>query len=63
MNYKERLVFEFGDLSERIVLLQKHIETKTTSDKAEDEVLKRQLEAMLTYRGCLAERIMKMLGE
>ena len=63
MSYKERIVFEYAELSERIALLRSYLESKTASNKTEDELLEKQLDAMLTYRMCLAERIMKMLGE
>lgn len=63
MSDKASILSEFTELSERIALLKNYIHTKTTSNKTEDEVLERQLNAMLEYRNCLVERIIKMLGE
>lgn len=51
MNWKQRILRELLQLTERIALIQK----KMDSDNS--EILRKQAEAMMLYQQCLIERI------
>lgn len=60
MNYKQRMLQELIDLTEKIVKLEKYNETDTTGDI---ETRQFQLEYMRGYGNALAERLMKILAD
>ena len=62
MNYKTRMLNELVYITKKIALLEKYIENKNTSTTG-DEVLKKQLEAMMAYQECLMTRISKELED
>lgn len=51
MNWKQRILRELLQLTERVALIQK----KTDSDNS--ELLRKQAEAMMLYQQCLIERL------
>lgn len=61
-NYKQRLLVEFRDLVGRRTLLERHIAEQKETTKDEQEILQRQLNAMMSYEEILFVRISKLMG-
>ena len=63
MNYKERLLVEFRQLTERITLLHNIINSNQTSniEKEQMELMHKQHECMCQYEDILFNRILMMM--
>lgn len=57
--FKERLLKEYTELVERIVLLDKYI---SKNINCENSLLERQLKIMLEYKDILQLRILELMG-
>lgn len=63
MNYKERLLVEFRQLTERITLLNSFINSSQPAniDKKQLELMHKQHECMCQYEDILFNRILMMM--
>lgn len=64
MNYKQKMLTELLDLTEKIVKLEKYIKNeKQKMGNVIDEKLETQLTVMYQYRGILTERMLCILDD
>ena len=63
MNYKQRLIIEYRDIIEKRSLLEKMVNADEPKpmDSEEFDLLKKQLDYMLSYEGILFQRILLMM--
>lgn len=57
MDYKERLVMEYEELTIRIAKLQCYLENNSTHDE-KTELMEKQIEVMFGYKEILQRRIL-----
>ena len=59
MDFKERLIIELEELSVKIDRLGRYLEKQNVNDDFKLE--EKQLEAMVMYKECLEQRILKLM--